>query len=193
MWAIAMPDPELRSGSATLFSLVLQVTTGGFVPTIKTNLGDIEIELFSEQAPVSCENFLQYVNDGFYDGTVFHRVIDGFMIQGGGFTEDLGRKTTNPPIANEGGNGLKNAKYTLAMARTSVPDSATSQFFINTADNHFLDREQSADGVGYAVFGRVTGGTEIVDQIGKVPTGTQSGMQDVPVDAVIIESVTVGE
>ncbi|MFK7736370.1 MAG: peptidylprolyl isomerase [Pirellulaceae bacterium] len=161
------------------------------MPTIKTNHGDIEIELFAEEAPVSTENFLAYAKDGFYDGTIFHRIIDGFMIQGGGFDGDLQRKTTNAPIANEGGNGLKNEKYTLAMARTSDPDSATSQFFINTAENGFLNREESQDGVGYAVFGKVVSGTEVVDAMGKVATGVQAGMSDVPNEPVTIESVTV--
>jgi peptidyl-prolyl cis-trans isomerase B (cyclophilin B) len=156
---------------------------------MKTNLGDITIELFEKEAPVSAKNFLDYATSGFYDGTIFHRVIDGFMIQGGGFTADMQQKKTQPPIRNESSNGLENRKYTLAMARTSVPDSATCQFFINTNDNEFLDKSRSQDGVGYAVFGRVTDGQDIVDQIGKVKTGTSAGMRDVPVDAVVIERV----
>ena len=159
------------------------------MPTIKTNHGDIKIELFDEEAPISASNFLAYAKEGFYGGTIFHRVIDGFMIQGGGFTADMGRKDTKAAIANESANGLKNDKYTLAMARTSVPDSATSQFFINTADNDFLNRASSQDGVGYAVFGKVVEGTEVVDKIGKVATGIQAGMQDVPNEVVLIESV----
>lgn len=158
---------------------------------MKTSHGDIKIELFEEQAPLSARNFMEYVEAGFYDGTIFHRVIDGFMIQGGGFTADMQRKATNPPIKNEAGNGLKNDKYSLAMARTSVPDSATSQFFINTADNGFLNRAQSQDGVGYAVFGKVVEGTEVVDAIGKVKTGSQAGMGDVPVKPVVIQSIAV--
>lgn len=158
---------------------------------LKTNHGDIKVELFEKEAPVSVRNFLDYVDAGFYEGTVFHRVIDGFMIQCGGFNQDMERKSTNKPIKNEAGNGLKNDKYTLAMARTSVPDSATSQFFINTADNGFLNRAQSQDGVGYAVFGKVVEGTEVVDKIGKVKTGTKAGMGDVPLQPVVIESIQV--
>ena len=160
---------------------------------LKTNAGDIKVELFEKEAPLSSKNFLDYAKSGFYEGTIFHRVIDGFMIQGGGFTADMDRKDTKPAIKNEGGNGLENKKYTLAMARTSVPDSATSQFFINTSDNGFLDRAQSQDGVGYAVFGRVVDGTDVVDKIGKVKTGISAGMQDVPVEPVVIESVEVVE
>lgn len=158
---------------------------------MKTSLGDIKLELYDKQAPISVRNFLDYVEAGYYAGTIFHRVIDGFMIQGGGFTADMERKAANQPIKNEAGNGLKNEKYTLAMARTSVPDSATSQFFINTADNGFLNRAQSQDGVGYAVFGKVVEGTEIVDQIGKVKTGSKGGMGDVPLEPVVIESIEV--
>ncbi len=160
---------------------------------LKTSEGDIKVELFEKEAPLSTKNFLEYATAGYYSGTVFHRVIDGFMIQGGGFSADMQRKETKAPIKNEGGNGLENKKYTLAMARTNVPDSATSQFFINTSDNGFLDRAKSSDGVGYAVFGKVIEGTEIVDKIGKVKTGTKAGMQDVPVKPVVIESVEVVE
>lgn len=156
---------------------------------IKTNQGDITIELFEKEAPISTANFLSYVNSGFYAGTIFHRIIDGFMIQGGGFGTDMSKKATKPAIKNEAGNGLKNVKYTLAMARTSVPDSATSQFFINTADNSFLDRAQSQDGVGYAVFGKVIAGQDVVDKLGKTKTGTKAGMGDVPIEAVVIESI----
>ena len=158
-----------------------------------TSEGEVHIELFEDEAPISCENFLNYAKSGFYSGTIFHRVIDGFMIQGGGFTADMGRKDTEAPIKNESTNGLKNEKYTLAMARTSVPDSATSQFFINTADNAFLDRAQSQDGVGYAVFGKVVEGQDIVDRIGKTSTGVSAGMQDVPTEPIVIESVEVVE
>ena len=159
--------------------------------TLKTSEGDIKVELFEEEAPVSSANFLSYAKDGYYAGTIFHRVIDGFMIQGGGFTADMQRKQTKAPIKNEAGNGLKNEKYTLAMARTSDPNSATSQFFINTTNNGFLNREEAQDGVGYAVFGKVVEGTDVVDRIGKVKTGTKSGMQDVPVQPVVIESVEI--
>lgn len=158
---------------------------------IRTSKGDIEVELFEEEAPISTQNFIAYATEGFYDGTIFHRVIDNFMIQGGGFTKNLQKKSTNPPIKNEAGNGLKNEKYTLAMARTSVPDSATSQFFINTTNNGFLDRDQSQDGVGYAVFGKVVKGMEVVDAIGKTTTSTQAGMRDVPTEAIVIETVVL--
>ncbi len=156
--------------------------------TISTNHGDIVIELFEETAPVSCENFRQYVNDGFFDGTIFHRVIPNFMIQGGGFTPDMSQKETRDPIKNEADNGEKNVRGTLAMARTQVVDSATAQFFINLRDNNFLDH--GGRDFGYAVFGKVTAGMDIVDAIAAVPTGNNAGHSDVPVDAVIIESAT---
>lgn len=158
---------------------------------LKTSEGDIKVELFEEKAPVSSQNFIDYAKSGFYDGTVFHRVIEGFMIQGGGFTEDMERKSTKGPIKNEAGNGLKNQPYTLAMARTSDPNSATSQFFINTAENGFLNRAESQDGVGYAVFGQVVEGMDVVDKIGKVKTGTTAGMRDVPVQPITINSVEI--
>jgi len=158
------------------------------VITISTNHGEIVIELFEETAPVSCENFRQYVNDGFFDGTIFHRVIPNFMIQGGGFTPDMSQKETRDPIKNEADNGEKNMRGTLAMARTQVVDSATAQFFINLRDNNFLDH--GGRDFGYAVFGKVTTGMDIVDAIAAVPTGNNAGHSDVPVDAVIIESAT---
>jgi peptidyl-prolyl cis-trans isomerase A (cyclophilin A) len=158
---------------------------------MSTSLGDIKIELYEKEAPESVKNFLSYVNDKFYDGTIFHRVIPNFMIQGGGFTPDMQQKPTKPPIKNEAGNGLKNDTYTLAMARTSVPDSATSQFFINVKDNDFLNRDKSQDGVGYAVFGKVIEGMNVVDKIKAVST-TRKGMHaDVPSEPVIIKAVTV--
>lgn len=160
---------------------------------LKTSEGDITIELFEKEAPVSSRNFLEYAKAGFYNGTIFHRVIDGFMIQGGGFTADMKQKKTNPSIKNESSNGLENKKYTLAMARTSVPDSATSQFFINTTDNDFLDKSRAQDGVGYAVFGRVVEGQAVVDKIGKTKTGVAAGMRDVPTKAISIQSVEVVE
>lgn len=156
--------------------------------TISTNHGEIVIELFEETAPVSCENFRQYVNDGFFDGTIFHRVIPNFMIQGGGFTPDMSQKETRDPIKNEADNGEKNMRGTLAMARTQVVDSATAQFFINLRDNNFLDH--GGRDFGYAVFGKVTTGMDIVDAIAAVPTGNNADHSDVPVDAVIIESAT---
>lgn len=157
---------------------------------IRTNLGVITVELQADRAPGSVKNFLAYVKSGHYDGTVFHRVIDGFMIQGGGFDLSLSQKKTNAPIRNEANNGLRNVRYTLAMARTSDPHSATAQFFINVGDNAFLDhRSQTPSGWGYAVFGRVVSGQAVVDKIARVPTGSAGDMQDVPVDPVMIESV----
>ena len=158
---------------------------------MSTSLGDIKIELYEKEAPETVKNFLSYVNDKFYDGTVFHRVIAGFMIQGGGFTENMEQKPTKPPVKNEAGNGLKNDTYTLAMARTSVPDSATSQFFINAKNNDFLNRDKSQDGVGYTVFGKVIDGTDVVKKIEQVQTGRKGMYSDVPVETVVIKSVTV--
>jgi cyclophilin family peptidyl-prolyl cis-trans isomerase len=156
---------------------------------IKTNLGSFTLELDEEKAPISSKNFKDYVEKGFYNGTIFHRVIDGFMIQGGGFDSDMSQKETDSPIKNEASNGLKNEKYTVAMARTSIPDSATSQFFINTSDNSFLDYP-GQDGAGYCVFGKVTEGFDIVDKINSVQTESNNGHQDVPVEPVIIEEVS---
>ena len=157
--------------------------------TIKTNHGDIKVELFDEKAPITCENFRQYVTDGFFDGTIFHRVIPNFMIQGGGFDTDMNQKRTRDPIKNEADNGLSNERGTLAMARTSVVDSATAQFFINLRDNSFLDH--GSRDFGYAVFGKVADGMDVVDTIAGVKTGSHQGHQDVPVDAVVITGVTV--
>ena len=156
---------------------------------IKTNLGSFSLELNEGKAPISSKNFKDYVEKGFYNKTIFHRVIDGFMIQGGGFELDMAQKETNAPIKNEASNGLKNDKYTIAMARTSDPNSATSQFFINTSDNSFLDYP-GQDGAGYCVFGKITEGFDVIDKINLVKTGSQNGHQDVPVDQVIIETVT---
>jgi peptidyl-prolyl cis-trans isomerase B (cyclophilin B) len=154
---------------------------------METSAGTLRIELHDAQAPDSVRNFLEYVNKGHYDGTVFHRVIKGFMIQGGGFDAQMSQKATAAPIRNEANNGLKNKRYTLAMARTSAPHSATSQFFINTVDNGFLDfTAESAQGWGYAVFGRVVKGTEVVDAIEKVRTGNRAGHGDVPLETVTI-------
>lgn len=157
---------------------------------LQTNQGDMVITLDAAKAPKSVENFLTYVKEGFYNGTVFHRVIDGFMIQGGGFTADLRQKPTRAPVPLEARNGLKNDKYTIAMARTGDPDSATSQFFINVKDNPGLDAP-NPDGHGYTVFGKVVAGTDVVDSIRAVPTGTRAGMRDVPLDNLIIQSATV--
>ena len=159
---------------------------------LHTNMGIIEIELDAEKAPVTVANFLEYARAGFYDGTIFHRVISGFMIQGGGFTEAMQQKNTNPAIKNEADNGLKNDRYTIAMARTPNPDSATCQFFINVADNDFLNfKVPTAQGWGYCVFGKVTAGTDVIDGIAKVKTTSKMGHQDVPVEAVIIERAEV--
>jgi len=170
------------------------VTTTTPRVTLQTSLGDITIALNAERAPKSVENFLTYVRDGFYDATVFHRVIDGFMIQGGGFEAGLKQKTTRAPIENEAANGLKNARYTLAMARTNDPHSATAQFFINVADNDFLNHSApSGQGWGYAVFGEVVEGTEVVDAIKSVKTGNKGFHQNVPVEDVVIIKATVLE
>ncbi|WPL17015.1 Peptidyl-prolyl cis-trans isomerase cyp18 [Thiorhodovibrio winogradskyi] len=150
-----------------------------------TNHGDILIELEHEKAPITCENFEQYVRDGHYDGTIFHRVIDGFMIQGGGMTADFNQKSTRPPIKNEASNGLKNTTGAIAMARTADPHSASAQFFINVSDNGFLDHP-GQDGWGYAVFGQVTEGMEVVNAIKGVRTGNRHGHQDVPVEDVVL-------
>jgi cyclophilin family peptidyl-prolyl cis-trans isomerase len=160
---------------------------------IQTNLGDIVVELNKEKAPQTVANFLSYVNDGFYNGTVFHRVIDGFMIQGGGFTEDLQQKATKSPIQNEADNGLKNDRGTIAMARTNNPNSATAQFFINVVNNDFLNhRNKTTRGWGYTVFGKVVQGMDVVDSIRKTPTGPSGPFRkDVPKTPVVIQSVTV--
>jgi peptidyl-prolyl cis-trans isomerase A (cyclophilin A) len=159
--------------------------------TIKTNHGDISVELFDEKAPVSCENFLQYVKDGHFDGTIFHRVIPNFMIQGGGMEEDMSSRPTRDPIKNEADNGEKNERGTLAMARTGVVDSATSQFFINLGSNDFLNH--GGRDFGYAVFGRVSDGMDVVDAIAAVATGNTGGHGDVPLDTVTIIEVTIAE
>jgi cyclophilin family peptidyl-prolyl cis-trans isomerase len=161
------------------------------VITISTSHGDIVVELFEESAPISSENFRQYATDGFFNDTIFHRVIPNFMIQGGGITVDMQQKATRDPIKNEAANGEKNLRGTLAMARTSVVDSATSQFFINLRDNSFLDHGDRD--YGYAVFGRVSEGMNVVDAIAAVPTGNKAGHQDVPVDPVTILSVAFAD
>ncbi len=159
---------------------------------MKTNFGEIKLELDEEKAPKTVENFKKYVEEGFYNGTVFHRVINGFMIQGGGFEPGLTQKPTNAPVENEANNGLKNTAGTIAMARTMDPHSATAQFFINVADNSFLDfRAETMEGWGYAVFGKVTDGMDVVNQIKTVSTTMKAGHQDVPAEDVIIESVEI--
>jgi len=176
--------PAAEAAGATTASKVL----------IKTSLGDMTVELYPDKAPKSVENFLTYANAGFYDGTVFHRVIDNFMIQGGGFTRDLRQKPTRPAITNEAKNGLSNLRGTLAMARTGDPNSATAQFFINVVDNPRLDftSEQNGATWGYAVFGKVTSGLDIVDKIKAVPTGAQGPFKsDVPTTPVVIEKISI--
>lgn len=159
--------------------------------SMETTLGTIQLELDPEKAPKSVENFVQYAKDGHYDGLVFHRVIKGFMIQGGGYDESFDQRKTRAPVTNEAANGLKNVRGSIAMARTAVPHSATSQFFINHADNGFLDYP-GQDGWGYAVFGKVTAGMDVVDKIAATPTGSTPPFgRDVPVKAVVIKKVTV--
>ena len=158
--------------------------------TLKTNFGDIVIELDAAAAPKTVANFEQYVTDGFFDGTIFHRVINNFMIQGGGFTPDMDQKETREPVENEANNGLKNDVGTIAMARTMAPHSATAQFFINVSNNSFLDYP-GQDGWGYCVFGKVTDGMDVINKIKVVATGNAAGHSDVPVEPVIIESATL--
>ena len=161
---------------------------------LTTNFGQIKIKLFAEEAPKTVENFLNYVKSGFYDGTIFHRVIPGFMVQGGGMLPGMEEKATEAPIDNEANNGLKNERGTLAMARTMEPHSASSQFFINSVDNAFLNfRSESMDGWGYCVFAKVTEGMDVVDKISSVATGNYGFHQDVPKDEVIIEKAEIVE
>lgn len=160
--------------------------------TMETSMGTITLELDDAKAPETVANFVQYAKDGHYDGTIFHRVIDGFMIQGGGFTKDMNQKETREPIRNEAMNGLRNLRGTIAMARTMVVDSATSQFFINLVDNSFLDfQNPTPQGFGYAVFGKVVDGMDVVDQIAKVKTGFSGPHQNVPEEAIVIKKVVL--
>ena len=182
---------------AAIFSVVTpaaaqEAANAASAPKVKlsTSMGDIVVQLEPAKAPKTVENFLQYVKDKHYDGTIFHRVIDGFMVQGGGFTADMAQKPVRAPIALEAANGLKNDKYTIAMARTNVPDSATAQFFINVKDNAMLNARQPS-GDGYAVFGKVVQGTDVVDKIKAVATGNKGGHQNVPSSPVTITSATV--
>jgi peptidyl-prolyl cis-trans isomerase B (cyclophilin B) len=162
-------------------------TPAGHTVVFETSAGNFEVELCPDKAPITVANFRSYVEDGFYNDLIFHRVIDGFMIQGGGLDNKMNEKPTRKSIRNEAGNGLKNERYTLAMARTNVVDSATSQFFINVEDNDFLDhRDESPGGFGYAVFGRVVGGTKVIDEIKGVKTATRGCYENVPVEPVII-------
>lgn len=159
---------------------------------LSTNFGDITLELNAEKAPITVANFLQYVESGFYDGVIFHRVINDFMIQGGGFDANMKQKSTKVEIKNEADNGLANDKYTVAMARTSIPDSASSQFFINIADNEFLNHTApTSSGWGYCVFGKVVAGMDVVDKIKAVKTTSNAGHRDVPIEPVMIEKASV--
>ncbi|HET7619203.1 MAG TPA: peptidylprolyl isomerase [Vicinamibacterales bacterium] len=167
-------------------------TSSNPVAVIDTSMGAIAIELLPDRAPASVANFLEYVRDGFYAGTVFHRVVSGYVVQGGGFTPELVEKATRPPIRNEAANGLRNVRGSVAMARTSGLRTATSQFYINVANNHELDhRGYTPDDFGYAVFGRVIEGMDVVDRIAAVETASRDGMDDVPVTPVVIKSVTI--
>jgi peptidyl-prolyl cis-trans isomerase B (cyclophilin B) len=162
------------------------------VVKLTTNFGDITLELYDEKAPITVANFLQYVNNGFYENVIFHRVINGFMIQGGGFDINMKQKATLDEIKNEADNGLSNDNYTIAMARTSIPDSASSQFFINVSDNDFLNHTApTASGWGYCVFGKVIEGMDVVEKIKAVKTGSKAGHRDVPLEPVIIEKATI--
>ncbi len=189
-----MPAPNLKVLIIliSLFSSHLWAASSNPQVILETSKGNIEIELMRGEAPVSTSNFLDYVNEGFYNGTIFHRVISGFMVQGGGFTANMKSKPTNKPIRNEADNGLSNLRGTLAMARTSNPHSATGQFFINHKDNPILDhKKKSKQGWGYAVFGKVTRGLEVVDLIAAAATGTSAGMGDVPKENILIISATI--
>ena len=181
----------------SIIALSLMVVPGTLIAkenpmvVLKTNMGDITIELYPDKAPISVQNFLWYVDNEFYDGLIFHRVIKNFMIQGGGFNTEMLKKAGNPAIENEATNGLKNDKYTLAMARTSAVHSATSQFFINLKDNGFLDHKNTtAQGFGYCVFGKVVEGQDVVDSIGEIETGSRKGYNDVPLKSVIIKQAS---
>lgn len=176
-----------------LSSLALIASADNPKALISTSQGDIVIELFAEQAPLSVANFSRYAEEGYYDGTIFHRVIPRFMIQGGGFTSDMQQKPTRAPIKNEADNGLSNTAGSVAMARTGDPHSATAQFFINVADNLFLDKAKAQDGWGYAVFAQVVDGMDVVDKIKALPTGNQGYYQDVPQESVVIEKAELIE
>jgi peptidyl-prolyl cis-trans isomerase B (cyclophilin B) len=184
----------IRVAGFLLLCVAMQGAGAAENPRVRltTNLGEITVELYPEKAPKTVENFLQYVKDGFYDGTVFHRVIEGFMVQGGGFTPDMVQKKTRAPVMNEADNGLRNTVGTLAMARTNDPHSATAQFFINVANNDFLDfREKTPRAWGYAVFGRVVKGMDVLGKIKSVPTGTVGPFENVPREPVVIQKAVI--
>ena len=176
--------------------IILAISTGVFaaanpIVQMKTSMGNVEIELFQDKAPATVANFLSYVNSGFYNGTIFHRVIGNFMIQGGGFTPGMVEKKTLPPVKNEAANGVSNLAGTVAMARTMEPQSATAQFFINVVDNRFLDyKSATTEGYGYSVFGKVIKGMEVVDTIKRIQTGNKGHFQDIPLQDVVIYSIT---
>jgi peptidyl-prolyl cis-trans isomerase A (cyclophilin A)/peptidyl-prolyl cis-trans isomerase B (cyclophilin B) len=183
---------SLLLACSAMFAVTCSAQAADAAPRVllKTNMGNIVFELYPEQAPKTVENFLSYVKSGYYKGTIFHRVIDGFMIQGGGFDKNMKPKSPKKPIENEAKNGLKNERYTVAMARSGAPHSATSQFFINVNDNTGLDYP-GQDGWGYCVFGKVVDGADVVDKIAKVPVGSQGMYDDVPNEPVIIQSASV--
>jgi peptidyl-prolyl cis-trans isomerase A (cyclophilin A) len=182
-----------RIGQLALVSLALAASQVAMAQNVKiaTSMGDIVVQLDAAKAPKTVDNFVQYVKAGHYNGTIFHRVIDGFMVQGGGMTPDMKEKPTRGPIPLESKNGLSNVRGTLAMARTNVPDSATAQFFINVKDNNFLDSARSPDGNGYAVFGKVISGMDVVDKIRKVETGQKGPHGDVPLQPITIKQATI--
>jgi peptidyl-prolyl cis-trans isomerase A (cyclophilin A) len=187
-------QPWLQRISQLAFvSLALAASQVALAQNVKivTSMGDIVVQLDAAKAPKTVDNFVQYVKAGHYNGTIFHRVIDGFMVQGGGMTPDMKEKPTRGPIPLESKNGLSNVRGTLAMARTNVPDSATAQFFINVKDNNFLDSARSPDGNGYAVFGKVISGMDVVDKIRKVETGQKGPHGDVPMQAITIKQATI--
>ncbi|MFM7516125.1 MAG: peptidylprolyl isomerase [Pirellula sp.] len=197
-WASSFPTGSLLKGAfAGAMLLACSVGSVAFAQNprvlIETSKGDIEVELFEKEAPVTVANFLSYVKKGHYDGTIFHRVISDFVVQGGGLTPDMKEKPTADPIENEAGNGLKNERMTLSMARTSAPHSATSQFYINLKYNRPLDRKYSQDNYGYCVFGKVVKGEEIVDQIAKVKTGRVKGSGDVPIEPITLKRAMILE
>lgn len=184
---------KITTAAAFLAVLVLSVPAdAGPRARVETSMGTFVLELDAEKAPATVDNFVSYAEEGFYDGTIFHRVIPGFMVQGGGFTADMTKKDTKAPIRNEANNGVANSRGTVAMARTGDPHSATAQWFVNTVDNSFLNHTaENARGWGYAVFGRVVEGMEVVDAISGVPTGVQNRMKDVPNEPVILEKVSI--
>lgn len=192
MGALALPLAATAQGQGKPAGKPAPAATAAAHPVvvIETSMGTIKVELYEDKAPITVKNFLSYVDKKHYDGTIFHRVINGFMIQGGGYDKDMKERGTDAPIKNEAANGLKNTVGTLAMARTNIPDSATAQFFINVKDNGFLDfRDPSPQGIGYAVFGKVIAGMDVVDKIKAVKTGMKNGMADVPEAAVELKSV----